>query len=354
MNKDKYIKNLLIGLLFLLIILVYSKVHFVFKPVLDLLKIFLGPLIIGGFIYYWLRPITRKLSIISKEKFKGVFSIIALILFFTLLIIIISLSGVVLKEQLSDTYKTLDSADNYIELANTKLKALNLDKLDFSKITSFAKKYVNQLGKNLPKFFSGLGDFTTQIVLVPFISFYLLKEEDKIRPNLLKISNSEYKGRVDNLISKLDTTLSDYIVGQLLVALIIGFLMFIGYLLLKLPNAFLMASFSVITSVIPMIGAFLGILPALLLALTIDIKLVVKIIILSIVVQQLEGDLITPNLMGSKLNIHPFVIMVVVIVSINLLGLLGAFIGIPLYLSISIIIKELLDIRREKISKENK
>ena len=114
--------------------------------------------------------------------------------------------------------------------------------------------------------------------------------------------------------------------------------MLIGYAAIGMPNAFLMSVFATITSVIPFIGPFLGILPALLIAATIDLALVIKIIILAIVVQQVEGDFITPRIMGNKLDLHPLLVMIIVLVSVHLFGILGAFIGIPLYLIILTVI----------------
>lgn len=72
-------------------------------------------------------------------------------------------------------------------------------------------------------------------------------------------------------------------------------------------------------------------LPALFIALTIEISIVIKIVILTIIVQQVEGDLITPRIMGNKLSIHPLSVILVILICVHLFGVLGAFVGIPLY-----------------------
>lgn len=348
MDREKIIKNLLIILLALLIILVFTKVDYVFKPIVSLIAMFIGPVIIAGFIYYWLRPITRSLTRGKLYKYKGLISILVIILFFSIFIFALSLSGSVLKDQFQDTiFNMTNNQVDYLSLIEENLAKYKID-INFYKYLEEGKDYLIKVLTNLPNMFSGIGNFTTQLILVPFILFYLLKEEDQIGSKILGIIPKAYKGQGAELARNLDGILSTYIVGQLLVALVIGVLMFIGYLIIKMPNALLMASFSIITAVIPMVGAFLGILPAILIALTIDLSLAIKVVVLSIVVQQLEGNLITPNLMGNRLNIHPFIIMIVVIVSINLLGLFGAFIGIPLYLVISILLKELVKFKRSK------
>ena len=66
--------------------------------------------------------------------------------------------------------------------------------------------------------------------------------------------------------------------------------------------------------------------------------MILKVIIVAVLIQQLESNLVTPYVMGSKLPIHPFTVIVVVLVSINLFGIVGALIATPLYLSIKILV----------------
>lgn len=349
--ENKNIERLVVLLLILLIIYMMSQVGYIFKPIFDIIAMFLGPLIIGGFVYYWIRPVTRKLSQGKLTKHKGLVSVVAMLLFFTILIVVISLAGVKLTEQLDDTVRNFLSQDqtiiSNIELGLGKLN-LNLD---------FFEKYISQLNNgmkevlsNVPGLFSSISDITTQIVLIPFILYYLLKEEDNIARGIRKRIDTDvspkYQDRLKDYLKNLDEVLSTYIVGQLLVAMIIGVLMFIGYLIIGLPNALLMASFSVVTAVIPFIGTFLGVMPPILIAFTLGLDMVIKIVIISVIVQQLEGNIISPNLMGSRLNIHPFIVMIAVIISINLMGIFGAFIGVPLYLALSMSVKEIYQIKK--------
>lgn len=102
---------------------------------------------------------------------------------------------------------------------------------------------------------------------------------------------------------------------------------------------FFLACFSAITTVIPFLGPILGIIPAILLGLTINLNMVLKIIIASIIVQQLEENLVTPNIMSNKLNLHPLTVIIVILISLSVFGILGAFIAVPLYTSLIIIFR---------------
>lgn len=344
MEINKITKNLINIVLFLIALFIITKVSYIFGPIYDVFKVLIIPIIIGIFLYYCLRPITRKLT--KKKKWKGLISGLTVLTFILSLVIIISFGGTVLTNQFQESF--IDNEGKLIDFKNLlEGNLLNLDiNIDFfEKVFSNIQKSIVSIGSNAFGFFSGVGNITTQIILIPFILFYLLKDEEKLSYKLSNFVPKKNKEKILKMGKRIDAILSTYIVGQLMVASIIGIFMFIGFMIIKMPNALLMSVFSMVTAVIPVIGAFLGILPALLIALTIDLGLALKIVILSLIVQQIEGNLITPNIMGDKLDIHPLAIIFIIIIGIHLLGIFGAFIGIPMYLIGSIIIKEIYDIK---------
>lgn len=350
MPKEKLTKNLINIVLFLTALFIITKMSYVFVPIFEVVVMIIIPMIIGIFLYYCLRPITRKLT--KNKKWKGTISAITILIFILALIIIIAFAGSVLTQQFKEAF--LDNEGKIVDfkdMIEEKLSNLDINIDIFEKMFSSIQNSIKNIGSNAFVFFSGVGNITTQIVLIPFILFYLLKDEEKLWDSIKKIIPNKNKKEMLQMAEKIDKVLSTYIVGQLMVASFIGAFMFIGYLLIKMPNAFLMGVFSMVTAVIPVIGAFLGILPAIFIALTIDLSLVLKIIILSVVVQQIESNLVTPNIMGDKLDIHPLVIILLIIVGIHLLGIFGAFIAIPTYLIVSTLVKGIYKIRNKNKSK---
>lgn len=346
---DKRINRKLINILVsLLIIISIGRVVPIVKPVLEVFFMLVTPIIISFFIYYWLRPITRKLSSSKYSKFNSVVPAFVILIFLGILTWIVSSAGSVLVNQFKDVFINSDGMiSNYKDIIQDQLSNLNISSDMAKKLASTLENAVGGIGNGIINMFSEIGDFTTQIVLIPFIVYYLLRDEKKGYNKLKSLVPEDKKERVISILSDMDEILSNYITGQLLVAFILGVLMFIGFIILKVPNALLMGTFVTITSVIPIIGAFLGILPAILTALTMDLILVVKIIVLAVLIQQVESNLITPNIMGSKLSIHPLTVMITVIISINLMGVFGAFIGVPVYLVLSTIIKDVYNHRKE-------
>lgn len=345
--NDKKVRILVQVLLGMTILFLFIKIKPAILPLLEVIGMLIAPIIIGGFLYYALRPVKRLLfKWIKKDSIAAIISILLLLI---LIVILFVYGGAVIKDQFQNAFvENKDQLSDYKDFLEGKLQEILPDLNIFDRINNNIKEFLSSIGSNAMGIFSSVGSITTQFVLTPFILFYLLKDDKLFKEKLFSKIPIKHKTELEKLSVKSDDILSTYINGQLLVALFIGVLMFIAYLIVGMPNALLMASFTLITSVIPLIGAFLGLLPAVLIALTIDFSLVIKIVIASIIVQQIESNLVTPKIMGDKLKLHPLAVIVIVIVSIRLFGILGAFIGTPLFLISINVIKTLYKINKKE------
>ncbi len=286
---------------------------------------------------------------VKKDSWAAIITIIIVVVF---LVVFLVYGGAVVKDQFEDTFvRNKDQILDYKDFLSGKFQDTLPNLNIFERINNDVKSFLSSIGSNAMGIFSSVGDITTQFVLTPFIMFYLLKDDKLFKEKILLKIPKKYKLEIKNLFKKIDNILSTYINGQLLVATIIGVLMFIGYLIVGMPNALLMATFAILTSIIPLIGAFLGVLPAIVIALTIDFGLAIKVVITSIVVQQIESNFITPKIMGNRLKLHPLAVIIIVIVSIGLFGLLGAIIGTPLFLVIVSICETFHKIRKNEQAK---
>jgi predicted PurR-regulated permease PerM len=258
-----------------------------------------------------------------------------------ILVLVIYFGGISVKTQFVETF--VDSTST-IEFKDVFMNSGIGEKLDNSEfVTSLleaSREAILKISTNIFGLFSEIGKISTQILLVPFILFYFLKEDKRFAAAFIKIIPKAHQEATKRLLYKIDETLEVYISGQLTVAVIIGVLMYIGYLIIGVPNALFMGFFAMVTSIIPFVGPILGIVPALLIGLTMGGGMIIKIIVTALIVQQVEGNLITPNIMGNKLNVHPLAVIMIVIISVTLFGVLGAFVGIPLYVVMAIIVKE--------------
>jgi predicted PurR-regulated permease PerM len=354
MIKDKYLKNLIMISLILIIVFLITQLKDFFYPIVELFNLIIIPIIVSFFLYYMLRPIVRKLERVKVHR--GLMILSVLLGFILLIGMFLAYGSTVLKTQFESAFASLSKdidikafVDGVLRFIPDDIIPKNINMTN--EILNRLRELVLAIGNNLLNIVSKIGSFGTQIVLIPFILFYLLKDDRKFYEGFISLVPKKYRPKIDEAMKSIDQVLSTYISSQLLVSFILGVLMYIGYLIIGLPNALIMAFFAMITNIIPFIGPFLGALPAVLIAITIDWKMILKVAVLATVVQQAEGDLITPKIVGDKLKLHPLAVIFIVLISVHLFGIFGAFIGVPLYFILSILIKTIYSIKNDNRKK---
>jgi predicted PurR-regulated permease PerM len=132
----------------------------------------------------------------------------------------------------------------------------------------------------------------------------------------------------------------------------LGLVMFIGFLIIGLPNALALALIAMIMSLVPIIGPFFGSLPAVFVALTNSWVLFLGVLIIIVIAQYLEGNLIRPLVQGKRLEIHPLIVLFVVLSGVYLFGFIGALTAVPVYVVARLIYKR--KVLKEKTNKQFK
>jgi predicted PurR-regulated permease PerM len=157
----------------------------------------------------------------------------------------------------------------------------------------------------------------------------MLKDIDRIESFFLKMLPKNRRSEIARLFRSIDLVLGNYLRGQVIVCFIIGILAFIGYKIIGLPYAFLFAFFVALFNVIPYVGPFFGAIPAILVACTISFKLVIGTVIVNMVVQLLEGNVISPQIVGRSLHLHPLAIIFALLVGEEIAGVWGLLLAVP-------------------------
>ncbi|MGF2941921.1 AI-2E family transporter [Enterococcus xiangfangensis] len=324
------------------VILVSSKIDFVFQPIGTFFTTLFAPILIAGFLYYLLNPLVNLL-----EKL-GVKRLIAIALIFVLLIgmvVLIFLSVIPnLVEQLVSLAKNIPSFVNNMqnwlqELADSATRFPIFKELDVDKyISNLDVSAGSIIQQSLTGMTNGLGSIigkiTTVVLLlvtVPFILFYMLKDGEKLVPNIERLFPEKQRGNIKGLLEQLNKTLSDYISGQAIECLFVGTFTFLGYLLIGVDYAFLFGVIAGLTNLIPYLGPYLGLAPALVYTFFDSPYKALLCILVVLIVQQVDGNVIYPNVIGKTLNIHPLTIILILLVAGKLSGVLGVFLGVPVY-----------------------
>ncbi|NOU91781.1 AI-2E family transporter [Paenibacillus sp. LMG 31456] len=334
-------------LLIFLIIWVGDNIEFIFQPLLLIIQTLFTPLLIAGILFYLLRPL---LNILIKRKVPISLSI--LLIYFVIVfvvIILIIIVGPMIKVQFTSLINDLpmiieNAVAKGYELAKRDwfaqfIHSFNLDPEKISQnAAAYSIKLLNLVASNLSSFIGFITNLFILVVMIPFILYYFLKDGHKMLEGLLKILPHKSLSDSRKLFSEMDRTISLYIRGQIMVAVCVGVLMLIGFKIIGLNYAILLALFAMVTNVIPYLGAFLAAVPALLVGLTISPGMVIKVLVVTLIAQQIEGNLITPLIIRKGLDIHPLTIILLLFVIGTIVGPIGLLFAVPGYAICKVVI----------------
>ncbi|MCA0987526.1 AI-2E family transporter [Guptibacillus algicola] len=340
--KHDFFKYMTGAILVLILFFFLAKLDFV-KPVITIISTLFYPILIAGFLYYIIKPIVR---LVRKILF--VPDLAAILLVFVgiggLLYGGFKLFAKTISEQATSIMKDLPK--KLEKSAGEAQKAIEKNDMGMvsvgnlrHKATSYLGEITQNFGDNITQVISALTGATTVLIVVPFVLFYFLKDDHKLIPYLLKFIPGNHQEEGKKILSNIDDTVAAYIKGQVIVAVVDGVLMYIAYLILGLDYALILGMFVTLTAVVPFFGPIIGVIPALVIGLTQGPTMALSVLVALVIVQQLEGNLVAPIVLGGRLNIHPLTIILLLIVAGALYGFIGMLIAIPFYSVIKVIIK---------------
>ncbi len=320
------------------LIFVATKINFLFSPIGTFFSTMFMPILIAGFLYYMLEPLVRLLMKTKLSRNKSI-AVVFLVLFLAVGLLL----GAVLPnlvKQLAQLVNNLPSfirsVESFIDkaMSNPYLKNINveeyLSKLDLS-IGGIFKSVVNSLSSSMSSILASIANATIIIVTVPFILFYMLKDGDKFIPTIRHILPDKHEKEITDLLKKMSNTISSYISGQAIECLFVGLCTFLGYWIIGVDYAFLFGCIAGVTNMVPYLGPYLGLAPAVVVTVFDSPFKALLACVVVLVVQQVDGNIIYPNVIGKSLEIHPLTIIIILLVAGNIAGLAGMILGVPLY-----------------------
>lgn len=346
-NLSLYILAILI--LTFTTIWLYNQISGLLSPLVTIFNVLVTPVLVAYILYYILKPISNFL-VVKVKLTAGVSSILAILFgIFVILTIFIGIIPVMLEQ----TQHLITAVPGYINTLRSYLAA-NAD----NQIVAYILRYINnnlnvaQFSSTAFEIFSNfvsnatsiLSSMATIVITAPFVLFYLLKDAGKFRQYLMSHIPEKIKEPVNTTITEIDEKVGSYISGQILVSVCIGMLLFIGYNIIGLEYAISLATLAGVLSIIPYLGPMLSILPAMLVAVATDWVMVLKLVVVWGVVQFLEGNFISPSIMGRSMQIHALTVIFVILISTNMFGIVGAIIGIPVYAIIKILSGKIINV----------
>lgn len=316
--------------------------------------VLLAPVVIGIVIAYLLYPLTKAIDKFLVKVFKikhnshlisVILTYVSVLLFFVLLVYsIYALIGGQFTGN-NTISAMVASISGYISKYNELFQYIN-SKIIESGLSVNIKNYLNQSITQISKYVSlsfssilefsmGFGSSVLNTFLGLFISFYLLKDYEFFKNMYNKMMSLFFKEEKLHSISQtgkeINHIISRFIRGQLLDALIVGLLSSIGLSIIGLDFAFLIGFAAGIANIIPYVGPIFGCIPAIIVAVLSPHPInALWAVLVFFIVQQLDGAVISPKVVGDSTGLHPVFIMIAIILGSSFGGILGMLLSVPI------------------------
>lgn len=336
----------------------------------------LAPFIWGLVICYLLSPLMRFLEervflplgkrLYRKNKKGGAakFARVMSILFseIVLLLLIAALVYLIIPQILSSVQMLVQNSGTYADNVSKWLDGLlkNYPELDsyvgglFGNINANVGNWLEtrllpQLGSLITSVSSGVYGFARSIynlIIGIIVSVYLLADKEGFLAAVKRLSYAvfsvETADKLRQGLNFVDKTFMGFLSGKILDSLIIGIICYIVCSILKMPYTLLVSVIVGVTNIIPFFGPLIGAIPSALIILMVDPSKCLIFIIFIIILQQIDGNIIGPRILGSSTGINGFWVMFAIILGSGLFGFWGMLLGVPVFVVIYTVIQNLI------------
>ncbi len=278
------------------------------------------------------------------KKLKTPLSLFACyILFFG---IIVYLLAIIIPQLIVSINQLIKNFHQYIisleELVSNILSFIGLDASKIEYVESALVNFVQDINQFMTKVFPHIYSFTKSFtsglynwIIGIIVSIYFLYNKDTLIKQLKKILvallPNDLRIRTIEIAKLTDHTFGRYIIGKLLDSLIIGILCFIGMTLFRMPYSVLISVIVGVTNVIPFFGPFIGAIPSIFILLIVDPMKAFWFAIFILILQQIDGNILGPKIIGDSIGISGIWILFSVIIGGGLFGVTGMILGVPIF-----------------------
>lgn len=194
--------------------------------------------------------------------------------------------------------------------------------------------YFNSIPVALLRFVAGFFGNILSVLAVFFLAYYLVLERPNLHRYLLRLfPRKDAEARAESLVVAVEQAVGGWVRGELFLMFVIGVMTYIGLVLLGIPYALPLAVLAGLLELVPNLGPIIAAIPAIFIGFTVSPFAGIGALVLSILVQQLENNLIVPRIMESATGLKPLITIIVLLVGYTLGGIYGAILGIPIYVT---------------------
>ncbi|MFC0296178.1 AI-2E family transporter [Geobacillus jurassicus] len=334
MGEQQWLSFFRIGKWLLITAIIYLIVRMkdVWWPVVDFVAAALTPFLLAAFITYLLYPLVEYIH--SKGMPRAFAVLLIYLLFFGSIgyglyrgvpVLIAQLRE--LDEQLPSLMNTYRQWARYIhdETSTWPMEVHTRIETMFVELEQTAAAAVTMAIDAAKSF---IGSAAT-LFLIPFIVFYMLKDIDVLKKAVWYMTPKQWREPGMAFLKDVDESLGGYIRGQLFVCAAIGSAAALGLWLAGMDYPLLLGFVIGVTNIIPYFGPLIGAVPAVILAATVSLKMVVIVLVIIFTLQFLEGNVLSPLIVGKSVHMHPLVIMLALFAGGELAGVPGLILAVP-------------------------
>lgn len=344
MTKQKPFRILIYLILTFSLIYLVHLTNFIFVPIGLLLASIAVPIVGAGLFFYITSPLV---NLLERHKVKRIYGVLIVFLLIGLIIYLITLFLVPpLQEQTARLIDNFPAIAKWVEelweLWQNRQQYIPAAFEDaIQNVINNLDTYAEQVLSNLIRMISSVFGFLFSFIMIPFFLFFMLKDGGKLTPFITQFFSEKKAQSIETLLKNINHTLSSFIQGQVMVSLFVGVLLFIGYQIVGLNYALVLALFGLFMNLIPFIGPWISAIPAVIIGFFQDPMIGVWTAVIMIVVQQIESNFISPNVMGKALNLHPLTVITVILAAGAMFGFIGLLFAVPSYAVAKTIISHL-------------
>ncbi len=200
----------------------------------------------------------------------------------------------------------------------------------FEEYLEKVKRVGMEIVSRIPRVTMDIFSLILHLILAPLIAFYILKDLRTIKATMSGLIPQKYRLEALEIIHKIDVVLGGFLRGQLLVALAVGILCGIALTILRVDFAIVLGVIAGVLNIIPYFGPIAGGALAAMVALIKSPTLAVLVIIAMIIIQLIDGMLLSPNIISRQVNLHPVVVIFSLLIGAALFGIMGMILAIPI------------------------
>lgn len=309
----------------------------------------LAPFVIGITIAYLLNPLVLRIEEFGANRIIATIAILAsffLLLTGMLVLIVPPLINELaqLAESLPGYLQTLgERLQPYMSMIEEEVDSGNLEQNVREMLQSNIGNAFSFSSSLLASILSGgraLVDFLSLLLITPLVAFFMMQEWPQITGKIDELIPRNNYDEINDLLGQIDKKISGFVRGQLMVALSLGLIYAVALTIADLEFGFLIGLTAGLLSIVPLFGSIVGLVVSVVVAWfqSTDITFTLSIAAIFLAGQVLEGNFITPKLLGGSVGLHPMWILFSIMAGASLFGIVGMMIAVPIAATIGVLL----------------